>query len=185
MKLYQLVMALNVRWVLSIENTFDDGRPVDVWSYTRCKPVADSAPVPFHISRDGIRVDFNPTAFGATVVSSKMADVVEAICGRDIQRIPANVRGDAGEWEVMNVLATADCIDHAKSLIQYFPADDPEQPNKPRGVVKLVLDPAKAGGHDIFKPVDWRMATIVSETLKSELEKNRIEGIDYRQVTDC
>ena len=129
-------------------------------------------------------MDFCPTAFGTIIVSSQMADVVEGMANAEIQRIPACVKGHDGSWEVLNVLSCVDCIDHEKSRIQYYPADHPEKPNKPRGVLKLVLDTERAEGYHIFKPEDWRVVTVVSEELKTALEGAEIEGIEYWRVSE-
>lgn len=176
-------MASDERCTVSVGRCFSSGDPVDKWAYTRCEWVADSRTVPLTIRNEGARVDYSPTAFGSLVLSERMAVVLDAVAPSDIQRIPAVVEGDPGPWEVLNVLPCVDCIDHQRSQIQYYPADHAEKANEPRGVFRLVIDPAKTQGRQIFRPEGWQVVVIVSAKVKESLEVAGITGIDYWQVT--
>jgi hypothetical protein len=182
---YKINMADEERWHLAVMDNFADSSEVDIWAYHRCTLLDRPKPVPFRIQVEGKRVDYNPTAFSATVVSRRMADLIEGVAPWDIQRIPAIVQEDRGEWEVINILACADCIDHDGSLIQYYPENHPTKAGKPRGVVRLILDPARIQGHHIFHPAGWHVATIVSDVLKAKLEELGATGIEYTRVTDA
>lgn len=182
MAFYQLVMANDDRWTLSIQRQFSDGLPVDIWAYNRCERLKDPSPVPFTIRVPGDAVDYNSTAFGCPVVSSRMAQVVDRVASNDVQLIPVTLDAP-GEWEVLNIVTCLDCIDHGRSLIQYFPEDHPEKAGKPRGVKKLIIDPNAVGDHQIFRPCDWMVVEIISESLKKELEASGVSGIEYWPVT--
>ena len=183
MQYFKLVMANEERWTLAIARQFPDGREVDIWAYSMGQPAADDT-VPFVVDVDGEIVDYNVTAFGSIVVSSKMAEILCRIASTEIQRIPAAVRGADGDWEVLNVVSVVDCIDHDRSRIQYFPLDHAEKPAKPRAIIKLVLDLDRAKGHHVFKPMDWLVATIVSADVKAALEDAGITGVEYWPTTD-
>lgn len=180
---YKLGMGNGNRWHLSLLDTFPDGSAVDIWAY-RCKPIENLKPVPFKIQIHGDRVDYNPTAFSAIVVSRRLADAIEAIAPNDIQRIPAAIEGHTGEWEVLNILTCVDCIDHDRSIIQYYPANHPTRPGKPRGVVRLILDPTDIGDKHIFHPKDWPVSVVISDILKAVFESSSISGIEYIPTTD-
>lgn len=180
---FRLTMADEDRWHLEIEEHFSDGTPVDIWGYSRCLAIDNPKPVPFRIQVEGTRVDYTPTAFLATVVSRRMVEVLERMAPKDIQRIPALVDGKNSEWEVINILSCVDCIDHAASLIQYYPSNHPTNPGEPRGVLRLVLEPSRIGDHHIFHPKDWQVATIVSSVVKTALEEIGSTGIEYIPVT--
>ena len=182
MEYFKCEMANSRRWSLAIQREFVDHAPVDIWAYSRGEIVKDVRQVPLCVDSNGDQVDFNPTAFGAIVVSLRMAEIVASIAGNDVQRIPAIVAHASGEWEVLNVLAVVDCINYEKSIIQYFPSDHPEKPGKPRGVMRLVIDSNEAGGHHILKPDGWMAATIVSAKLKRALNQAGIRGIEYSSV---
>ena len=109
---------------------------------------------------------------------------MEEYAEHDIQRIPAHVEADQGDWEVLNVLTRIDCIDPEKSIIQYYPPNHAENPSKPRGVVRLVLDAQRIGDHHVFRPKDWEIALIVSERVRNALKKAKVSGIEFRPVTE-
>jgi hypothetical protein len=179
---FALTMADEERWHLEIEERFADGTSVDIWCYSGCSANGNPKPVPFRIQVPGRRVDYNPTAFLATVVSNRVAGILEGIAPNALQRIPAIVDGKTGEWEVINVLPCMDCIDQKASLIQYYPADHPTKAGKPRGVIRLVLDPSRIGSHQIFRLKDWRVAIIVSNVVKTALVGVGATGIEYTHV---
>jgi len=166
-----------------MKEQFADGTPTALWAYYGCEPVPEPKRVPFSIAVVGRPVDFNPTTFGALVLSKLAANLVSRLAEGHIQRIPAEI--DAiNDWEVVKVLAMHDCIDHRRSMIQYYPPDHESHPNEPRGVLKLVLDPARipADSH-IFKPRGWLVTTIVSESLKNAFEEHEISGVEFNCVT--
>ncbi|MEM8864439.1 MAG: DUF1629 domain-containing protein [Planctomycetota bacterium] len=182
MRYYEMKIANENRWNLAIEGEFEDGTPTDIWAYSMGRQ-APNRPVPFSIYTEGEVVDYNPTAFGTIVVSSRMATIIDAYAESEVQRLSAAVDGEPNGWEVINVLSVVDCIDRDFSDITYYPEDHIEKPGKPRGITKLVLEPQKARGHQLFKPKDWLAATIVSSSLKDALEESSITGIEFWRVT--
>lgn len=127
-------------------------------------------------------MDYNEEGFGTPLVRKRLADAVAPIAGADIQRIPATVEGDVGEWEILNVLACVDCIDHGRSQITYYPDNDPRYPRKPRGVLELIISPAKASGYHMFRVSDWRVAVLVSEQVKDAVEAIGATGVQFTPV---
>lgn len=184
-RFFRLVVGDNEdAWHLQIAELFTDGSPLDIWAYGRCMRLERPKPVPFTIQVDGQRIDHYHSAFGAIVVSKRLAVQWESIAGADIQRIPAFVEGDSGEWEVINIVSCVDCIDHKRSKITYYTDKHPERPGKPRGVLRLVLDRERIGNHHIFHPKDWEVVTIVSDAVKRAMEVMQATGVDYWPVTD-
>ncbi|WP_422928558.1 imm11 family protein [Singulisphaera sp. PoT] len=167
---------------MAIGDQFSDGSPVDIWAYGRCERLINPSAVPFEVQVPGDPVDYNCTAFGCTVISDRMARVVEGIAPLGVQFIPATLEAP-GKWEVLNILDCLDCIDRERSLIQYFPEDHPEKAGRPRGVAKLIIDPDAIGDHHMFRLRDWMVVEIVSEAMKGELERNGIGGMEYWPVT--
>lgn len=183
MRYFQLVMSNENRWTLSIERKFQDGRDIDIWAYSRGTHAPDD-PVPYYVLIDGDVVDFNPTAFGSIVVSSSMADILCRYAKTELQRIPAVISGAKGEWEVINITSIIDCIDYQRSSITYFPPDHPEKGCMPRGITRLVIDSNKTKGVNFFRPLNWTVATIVSEVLKNALLASNVTGVEYWAVTE-
>ncbi len=183
---YQLAAGDNEdAWHLEVKDAFEDGTVLDIWAYRGIQRLEHPKRVPFKIQVDGRRIDHYDSAFCTTVVSRRLAELWQSIAGDDIQRIPAVVEGDLGEWEVINIVSCVDCIDHQRSKITYYPARHPEKPGKPRGVLKLVLDRNRIGDHHIFHPKDWEVVTIVSDTVKKAMEDMGATGVDFWPVTEA
>ena len=178
----QLAPSCDSRWTLSIEEHFIDGSSVDEWAYSKCDFLEGARPVPFKVRVSGEVVDYNPTAFGAVVVSKRMAEIIDNVARSDVQWIPAIVDG-AGSWEVLNILTCMDCIDHQRSEIQYWPDEDPKRSRKPRGIKRLIINASAAQGHHILRPRDWMVVEVVSEELKRMLEASGITGVEYWPLT--
>lgn len=184
MRYYKITPGDDETWHISVNETFPDGTPLDIWAYRGCQQAVDTRPVPLHIVQHGKRVDYYPTPFLTTIVSKQLADCWARFATSDIQRIPAHISDNCGDWEVIVVLPCIDCIDHTRSKITYHPPNHSEKPGKPRGVLKLVLDPARIGDHHIFHPKDWEVATIVSEKVKQAMEDLGATGAEFWPVTE-
>jgi hypothetical protein len=172
------------RWQLGLARRFADGTPVDIWAYRRCTIIESSRPVPLEVTRAGKEVDYNDTAFSATVVSERLAEIWKSFTPGRIQLLPAEIARSSSVWYVANFLDCVDCIDHARSRIKYCPADDPDRPLKPRAVMRMVIDCARAEGHHLFRVVDWKVAVIVSAELREAMEERGFSGVEYEPASE-
>lgn len=127
-------------------------------------------------------MDYEEAKFAIPIVSRRVADYLSDIAPDDIQRVPAVLPGDPGEWELLNVLTCIDCIDHSRSTIQYYPPDHPSKPGKPRTVIWLVLEESKIRGRHIFRPKGWEVKLIVSETIKDGLQALGATGLEFHRI---
>jgi hypothetical protein len=178
MRFFSLMIADESRWHLDLSS---DEAPLNIWL---CQPIQVPHEITLHIFQEGRRVDYDQVSFAIPVVSGRLAQILEKIARDDIQRLPAIVKEDQGEWEVLNILACVDCIDHERSLITYYPSNHPEKPGKPRGVMKLVLNPTRAGTHHIFRPRDWEIAVVVSDPLRAAMAEIGVSGVEFVPVTE-
>lgn len=169
-------------WFLAVPWLNEDGSWKDIWAYTRCERLKDPSPVAATIKHAGRSRDINFASFDIPIMSRKVNDVLEAEAPGEIQRVPVTIDAP-GEWEVTNVLHEIDCIDHRESLIQYWPNDHPEKAGKPRGVLKLVIDPDRVEGAQIFRLKGWLGPIIISAKLKAALEAAKFTGLICRAVS--
>jgi len=176
-RFFEVVISNGDRWHLELSA---EEPPLDIWA---CRPIEPGRPIPLHVFQEGTRVDYERTSFAIPVVSRRFAEALCAVAPMDFQRIPAIVVEEAGEWEILNVLARPDCIDRERSAIQYYPRNHAEKPGRPRGVLQLVLDPTRVGGHSVFRPKDWEVALIVSQAAKSALDAIGATGLEFVPVT--
>lgn len=170
---FSLIIADESRWHLDVSSP---EAPINIWA---CELLENPSPIHLQIFKDGKRVDYDSIPFAIPVVSRRFADVVSAITPRDIQRIPAIVAGDDGEWEVLNVLSRVDCIDLQRSWIA--PTFRGEKPGK-LSVNRLIIDRTRVGDHQVFRAKDWEVAFIISAKVKQALEAMGATGIEYVPV---
>jgi Immunity protein family (Imm11) len=173
------------RWQIDIESTLPSGEWWDVWAYSIGNP-AQPPPYPFRISHEGPRSDVNITCFGTFVVSKSVANVVDAVADSEVQLIPVTIGGDTDEWFILNILSVVECIDYQRSQIpSYYPDDfeDASRAGKPRGILRLVIDPERVGDHQIFRVKDWRVAVVVSEKIRAALDQSWAIGLRFEPVT--
>ena len=185
MSFFKLNFANEKNWILSNDNTDLDGAPIDIWAYVDSSYLENAREVPFSIKTKGEIVDFNVTAFGTYVVSKRLKAILESFDEINMQAIPAAVAGAPGEWFVIKFLEEVDCINHERSVIQYFPPNHPEKPNQIRGVMHLAIDELKAENRHLFKPTGWKWETIVSNDLRRRLCHAGVTGADFIEIDVC
>ncbi len=161
------------RWALDVAS---EEAPLNIWA---CRRVSVPSPIPLVKFEAGKRVEYDVARFAIPIVSRRVGEYLESVAPDALQRIPAVLPGDPGEWEVLNVLSRLDCIDHKQSTIVYYPPDHPEHPGKPRGVIWLVLDQSNLNGRQIFRPTGWEVKWIVSRKVKEGLEAMGVTGMEF------
>ena len=158
----------------------------DTWAFGMCRPVGDNPPPAiFDNIGNGPAVDFNLATDRAIVVSKPCADVLRSLLSEEVAEfISADVEGTKEEWEVINILDRVDCLDRQQSAIKYFPEDysQPLKRGKPNSVERLIIDPTRAEGHDLFRLADWEVAVIASERIKQAMEDANITGVEFWPV---
>lgn len=163
---------------------YADGTPLDIWAFSRCEVFTGQVPVPFVICEKGKRVDWNLTPFGPIVVSDRLGDALYSLARDEIQLIPVELDAP-GKWQVLNPLRCVDCIDHAESVIQYYPDDFPDETRAgtPRSIMRLRIRKGAAEGKHLFLPKDWGVVVIGSEMVKEMVSENGFTGIEFQKVT--
>jgi len=167
---------------------FSLGRPIAVgpplvislWNDDEVAEV--QPPLVVTLRRAGASLDFTYADGAMPVVTTKVADLLERICGADIQRFPVMVEGTDDWHEIINVLPLLDCIDKDRSEVESWWTEKDERPDKlgdPMSVIKLVLDPDRIGEHHIFRIRGWNTYPFASGVLKAALERTNVSGITY------
>jgi len=170
-------------WFLRVSPLNPDGSWWDVWAYTRCQIVANPVPVRTEVKHAGWSADFNFASFNIPIVNARVNDIIEALAPGHTQRIPVDLAAP-GQWEVMNVLTELDCLDHKRSDIQYYPPDHPKDPGKPRGVLRLVIDPSRVQGNRIFRIRDWTIPVVISGDLLDALQAAEVTGLITTKIAE-
>ena len=166
----------------------DLGPPMPAKTWKEGDPVDALPPlkVLLDLKRNGAPLDFTFTNADLPVVTAKVANMLAAIAPRDIQRIPVLVESREEEYEIINVIRLIDCIDVNQSEIQWYAPGNPIRPDfagTPEMIMKLVIDPARAGGHHIFRINNWKGAIVVSDVIKDAFERSQVSGVRFRQIS--
>ena len=128
---------------------------------------------------------FSFTFPGVPVVSSHVGELLEAVAGPGIQRIPVLVEPGTEGFEIINVVSLIDCMDTewTKCGSNWDASDG--LPNLAGGsdvFVDLAIDAERAGDHHIFRVKGWHLPIIVSEAVKRVFERSHVSGITFRPV---
>jgi len=141
-------------------------------------------PLRVSLRTEGIALDFTFADFEMPVVTARVAELLETICGPDIQRIAVEVPGRNSAFEIINVVPCPNCIDRQRSEVEWWTEADgrPEKLGKPRMVTKLAIDNRKVGEHHIFRPDGWVVALVVSDVVKQAIENARVSGVKFKAL---
>jgi len=174
-------MSIPGRWVL--DGPFDEqGKEFDSWQFKHGQRIELPCLPRFTLSHVGSAVDFSHTGLGVPVVHARVAAILERLAIQDVQLLPARVEGQTESWFILNILRIIRCIDDARcGEVEYWKPEDgqPEKAGQYSYVHGLRVDPTKVGDARIFRTWGWRVAIIVSDTLKQALEQDGITGMKY------
>nr|WP_242589036.1 DUF1629 domain-containing protein [Corallococcus macrosporus] len=121
----------------------------------------------------------------APIVSEAVANAFKSIAPGDVQLFPVSIEGEAESYFVVNATRVIDCIDEARcrEVHHYAPGSFPEYEGEYRWIYGLRIDPTKTEGAQVFRPLKFKTAFIVSEELKSALEAVGNLGVSFERVT--
>lgn len=174
------------RWHLS-EPTDAEGREVaDVWQFTEGHPVQAESGLRIPLYQPGTPLDFTTTAACATpIVQPKLATVLTTVAPNDIQLLPVDVESQTAPYFLLVATQLIRCIDEARCAEVLFWAPEDGQPEKVsqyRSVAALRIDTSQVGDHHLFRTWGWPVALIVSEELKTALERTGATGMKFTEV---
>lgn len=138
------------------------------------------------VSRDGSEMDYTCNeAYGVPVVSKKFKEALAGIA--DIKFAKANIIGKntGGEFYIMAIPNKLECIDEEESEFQKFEVNDLVRPDKAgeyRGFFKMVVDPDKCAGFNLFRVKGFSAAVVVSAEIKQKLESAGVSGTKFKCV---
>jgi hypothetical protein len=143
---------------------------------------ADELPLRIQVQKGTAPMDFTLGSFEMPVVRPRIAEHLDACCGRAIQLIPASINGD--QFEILNVLEVLDAIDEQHSEISRWTVDDgvPEKIGSYFGVARLALATAKVMNARIFRLKNWTGLIIVNDEIKGLLQSHNPTGIQFSEL---
>ena len=158
----------------------------DTTEFASGRPVQAPAHLKLRVREQGRRRDFNLAGAGRTpVVHLRMATLFAEYAPQEVQLLPVNIKGGAGEYSVLVATRLIRCIDDkASTEVQVWKPEDgrPDKVGQYRGVIGMRIDPMKVGGFQVFGTWGWSDALIVSEHIKLVLERAKVTGADFEEA---
>lgn len=138
------------------------------------------------LCRDGSEMDYTCTeVYGVSVVSKKFKDAVFGIAGITFAKVNIFGKKTISEFYIMAVAQELACINEEESEFQKFEVNDPVRPDKAgeyRGFLKMVVDPKKCAGFNIFRVKGFSIAIVVNAQVKQNLESEGVLGAQFKSV---
>ena len=186
MKYYQLTDDINFphRWYLGEIIDAEDN-----WQFILNGKVDESSlKIPFHIRvyQDGLSTDYTENgAFNIPIVSERVKLQLGGI--ENLQFIPVVIEGkrtDLGYF-IMVVGIKLDCVDEKLSEFGKFAVNDPVRPDlagQYSWFTKLIIDPQRVNGENIFRIGRTSSYLVVSEKVKDAFEDIGVTGAKFIEV---
>ena len=184
MKYYRLLDDIYYpqRWYLGEIIGTDDN-----WQFTSGKKINEVIHnLRVAVYKDGEPMDFTTNeAYSIPIVSQKVKNQFSGL--KDLQFIPIHIDKKKVDTDffIMVVTNIQNCVNEELSEFGKFIENDPIRPDKSghySWFTRLVINPTNILGIDIFRIEKAENYLVVSEKLKSGLEKVNVTGISFIEV---
>ncbi|MEX0676877.1 MAG: DUF1629 domain-containing protein [Pirellulales bacterium] len=117
-------------------------------------------------------------------MSSVVADVIQRIAPGQAEFFPVKIAGAKAQYQILNAIRRAECLDEARSEFTMWTEEDhyPEMMGNYKMISTIRVDPARTGGHHMFRIARWTLALLVSDSLKNAIEDIPNLGVVFESV---
>lgn len=178
-------MTIRGRWLLGTPTDLQGREVEDPWMFYEGQPLPDLGRLKLPMDVPGTALDFSLAAFAAPVVHTRVASVFAELAPEDVQTLPVEIEGQSEQFYILVATKLIRCIDERASRhVELWQPEDgrPEKVGQYRDVRGLRIDASKAGDSKVFRTSGWSIALIVSEELKSALERIGATGMKFQEV---
>jgi hypothetical protein len=157
----------------------------DPWAFTDGTPIPDPGRLKLPTDVPGRALDFSLAAFGAPVVSSRVASIFADLAPEDVQTWPVEIEGQPDQFSVLVAAKLIRCIDDkASEKVRLWTPQDgrPEKVGMYRDVWGMRIAPSQVGDAKVFRPWGWVITLIVREEIKDALERIGAIGTKFSEV---
>lgn len=164
----------------------DSGSPLRCKLWNEEKVVAVTPPLTLYRSYEGVPLDFTYTDSCMPIATKRVAEILAAIAGDDIQRFPIQVDQLDEKYEIINVISVVDCLDVQRSDTTWFEEGNdirPDLAGKPWSVFPLFVDSDRVSNRNIFRIRDYTEPVIVSEAIMQAFEQAEVSGVRFNLVS--
>lgn len=182
-KLYDDVYVRG-RWHLAHPRDSQGRELEDSWQFIYGRPVRVEGRLRVPIEHPGRSLDFTQAGLAVPVVHVKVASVFTELAPHDVQLIPVDIPGLPEQYLILVATRCIRCIDEKASRVQFWKPEDglPEKVGQYYAVDDMHIDTSKVGDAKVFRPEGWEVSLIVSEDIKTALERIGATGVKFEQV---
>ncbi len=162
------------------------GQKLWTWLFRRGEPAVVDGPIRIPLSHPGKSLDFSVAGAAVPIVHEKVAALFNELAPDAVQLIPVEVESRSEHYFILNILRVVKCIDDAAcEEVQLWTPDDgqPELVGEYRVVAGMRIDPMKVGDAKVFRPWGWPVVLLVSEDIKTAMERVGVSGASFQDVT--
>ncbi len=137
------------------------------------------------VHHTGIELNFCLTSFAVPVARTELARVIEQVANGDVQRLSLDIPTHEG-FDVLNSTRIIECLDEARSEFTKWTDKDhrADLAGQYRMVTKLKIHTAQVPpACHFFRIKGWPIALIVSENVKTAMERSDCLGAKFEDVT--
>jgi hypothetical protein len=171
------------RWHLATP-TDSRGHEVDDWQFSDGKPLAIQGRLTVPIEQAGSALDFSEAGIKIPVVHVRVATVFSELAPKDVQLLPVDIEGHPEQYLILVATRLIQCIDEqASRILRWTPEDgEPEKVGQYRDVRDMRIDKTKTGDAKVFRPEGWSGTLIVSNDIKTALDRLGATGAKFEAV---
>jgi len=131
-------------------------------------------------------LDFSTAGVGVTpVVHGRLASIFTELAANDVQLLPVDVQGKQDPYYILVATKLIRCIDDKAcgEVLYWLPEDErPEKLGQYRSVAGMRIDRTKVDDAKVFRAWGWKIPLIVSEDIKTALERAKATGVKFTEV---
>jgi hypothetical protein len=127
---------------------------------------APSKAIKLTVEKDGRPMDMEIDSVTGPIVTERMANLLLRVAPRDVQLLPARIRGSREPLFMLNITTRLNCLDRKLSI----PGDVRDW------YTRTVIDPKKVRDHHIFLMSHDKFEIVVSEKLKKAILDEQMVG---------
>lgn len=171
------------RWHLAMP-TDGQGLNVDDEEFRSGLPVQTQGRLRIPVETDGKPLDFSEAGISIPVVHVRIASMLAELAPADVQLIPVDIEGHPDQYLILNVLHRLRCIDEQSSRIQLWTHEHgvPHKVGQYLSVRDMRIDKTKVGDAKLLRPEGWASTLIISEEIKTALERMQATGTKFAEV---
>jgi hypothetical protein len=156
-----------------------DGNEIGGYHFTSGRPYVGPRAASIPIYQDGRPMEVSFGEEKIVVVSNRAKAALENVAAQDCQFFEVAIPRMMQPWHILNAIHLVDCFDETMSRFSPGPADG----ERYALVTRLVIDPARVRGQQLFRVRRWDVDLIVSDAVKSVIEQIPNHGVRFIQVT--